>query len=70
MGEYAAAKAAGEIVCQFLQKNHREMTIYSPRLPRMATDQTVTLLPLTLLPVNNLDPVPIMIKVLRCFRDQ
>lgn len=64
MSEYTAAKAAGEMLCNFLEKNHREMIVYRPRFPRMATDQTASLLP-----VNNLDPVPIMIKALRCFRD-
>jgi NAD(P)-dependent dehydrogenase (short-subunit alcohol dehydrogenase family) len=64
MSEYVAAKAAGEMVCNFLEKNHREMVVYRLRFPRMATDQTVSLVR-----VNKLDLVPIMIKALRCFRD-
>lgn len=64
MSEYTAAKAAGEMLCAFLEANHREMAVYRPRLPRMATDQTMSLLP-----VDKLDPVPMMIKALRCFRD-
>ena len=40
MGEYAAAKIAGEMLCSVLEKNNQQMTIYRPRLPRMATDQT------------------------------
>ena len=64
MGEYAAAKIAGEMLCTFLEKTNREMTIYKPRFPRMATDQTVSITP-----VINQDPAPIMIKELRSFRD-
>jgi len=64
MAEYVAAKVAGEMLCNFLEKSHREMTIYRPRLPRMATDQTASLVP-----IINLDPVPVMIEALRSFRD-
>lgn len=64
LGEYAVAKMAGEMVCTFLEKTNREMTMYRPRLPRMATDQTASLLP-----VSNEDPVPIMREHLRSFRD-
>jgi hypothetical protein len=64
MGEYAAAKIASEMLCTFLEKTNREMTIYKPRFPRVATDQTVSIMPVT-----NQDPVPIMIKELRSFRD-
>ncbi len=62
MGEYAAAKAAGEMLCAFLGKAHRQLTIHCPRLPRLATDQTVSLRP-----VNNADPVPPILNVLRLF---
>ena len=65
MAEYAAAKMAAEVLCLSLEKNKQApLTIYKPRLPRMATDQTVSLFP-----VNNQDPVPIMLKHLRIFRD-
>lgn len=64
MGEYAAAKIAGEMLCMFLEKKNQEMTIYRPRLPRMATDQTVSLLA-----IRNQDPVPIMLEHLRHLRD-
>jgi hypothetical protein len=63
MSEYTAAKAAGEILCKSLEKNHPELMIYRPRLPRLATDQTVSLLP-----ADKLDPVVIMIRALRRFR--
>lgn len=62
MGEYAAAKAAGEVLCAFLDKTQRGVTVYNPRLPRMATDQTASFLP-----VDNQDPVPIMLEHLRSF---
>ena len=60
MGEYAAAKMAGEVICDFLQKAHPPLVIYKPRLPRVATDQTVSLLP-----VVNQDPVPVLLDLLR-----
>ena len=47
MGEYAAAKMAGEILCEFLQKANPGVAIHKPRLPRVATDQTVSLLPVS-----------------------
>jgi hypothetical protein len=64
MGEYAAAKTAAETLCSFLEKCNKNMKIHRPRLPRMSTDQTVSLLP-----VKNNDPVPIMLEHLRNLRD-
>ena len=63
MGEYAAAKMAGEIICDFLQKTHPGLAIHKPRLPRVATDQTVSLLP-----VSNQEPVPVLLNNLRYLR--
>ncbi|PYS08887.1 MAG: hypothetical protein DMG15_25625 [Acidobacteria bacterium] len=63
MGEFAAAKIAGETLCRFLENNEPEMIIYRPRFPRIATDQTAVL------PVASLDPVRLMIEHLRSFRD-
>ncbi|HEV7999029.1 MAG TPA: SDR family NAD(P)-dependent oxidoreductase [Planctomycetaceae bacterium] len=63
MGEYATAKAAGESVCHFLQKAHPEIRFQCPRLPRLATDQTATLIR-TDLP----DPTPILLAQLRQLR--
>jgi hypothetical protein len=63
MGEYAAAKMAGEILCDFLQKTHPGLCIHKPRLPRVATDQTASLLP-----VNNQDPLAVLIAHLRHLR--
>ena len=63
MGEYAAAKMAGEILCDFLQKANPGLSIHKPRLPRIATDQTVSLLP-----VNNQDPLMVLLTHLRYLR--
>jgi len=60
MAEYAAAKMAGETLGDFLQKAHPGLIIHKPRLPRVATDQTVSLLP-----VNNQEPVPVLLRHLR-----
>jgi hypothetical protein len=45
MLEYAAAKAAGETLCEALCQRHPMLKIRHPRLPRLATDQTATFLP-------------------------
>jgi hypothetical protein len=63
MGEYAAAKMAGEVLCDFLQKTTPGIAIHKPRLPRVATDQTVSLLP-----VSNQDPVSVLLAHLRYLR--
>ncbi len=63
MGEYAAAKMAGEILCDFLQKANPGLVIHKPRLPRIATDQTVSLLP-----GSNQDPVSVLLANLRYLR--
>ena len=46
MLEYAAAKSAGEALCDFLERAHPGLVIDRPRLPRLATDQTAALVPL------------------------
>jgi hypothetical protein len=63
MGEYAAAKMAGEVLCDFLQKTNPGIAIHKPRLPRVATDQTASLLP-----VSNQDPVSVLLAHLRYLR--
>lgn len=44
LGEYAAAKSAGETLCRFLTKIDSNVRIRVNRLPRLPTDQTVNLL--------------------------
>jgi hypothetical protein len=63
MGEYAAAKMAAEVLCDFLQKTHPGFCIHKPRLPRVATDQTASLLPL-----SSQDPVAVLLPHLRYLR--
>ena len=63
MGEYTSSKIAGEMLCQVLEKNNKGLKIYKPRLPRMSTDQTVGVLP-----VNNDDPVSVMLYQLKEFK--
>lgn len=61
MHEYAAAKLAGEGVCQFLLKAHPAgLRLCSPRLPRLATDQMPTFLP-----VESGEPVDYILEALR-----
>ena len=64
MGEYTAAKMAGEVLCDFLKKTNPKLTIHKPRLPRIATDQTTSLFA-----VNNHDPLPLLLAYLRSLRD-
>ncbi len=64
MAEYVAAKSAGEALCDCLQRHLRQVAIYKPRLPRVATDQVASLLP-----AENEDTVATMIGHLRRFRD-
>ncbi len=64
MGEYAAAKMAGEVLCTFLENTQQGLIIYKPRLPKMATDQTVRLTP-----ADTRDPVLIILEHLRNLRD-
>ena len=65
MGEYASAKIAGELLCDYLEKTNQGLIIYKPRFPRVATDQTVSIMP-----VKNEDPAIIMIKELRVFQSR
>ncbi|TWT51710.1 short chain dehydrogenase [Thalassoglobus neptunius] len=63
MGEYVAAKTAGEALVSFLKKSDRTLSVHCPRLPRVATDQTVSLVP-----VKNGDPVEILLKEIRALQ--
>lgn len=59
MIEYASAKAAGEVVCAALDKSEKQTDIVFSRLPRLDTDQTASLWE-----VENLDPVPFLLKII------
>lgn len=65
MGEYAAAKSAGEQLCSYLCKTHDTLYIATPRLPRLDTDQTATIMRGV-----NQAPLPVMLDCLRSFRDE
>jgi len=58
--EYAMIKAAGEVLCADLERFLRGVRILSVRLPRMATDQTASLVP-----SEAADPVAVMLPLLR-----
>jgi nucleoside-diphosphate-sugar epimerase len=58
--EYSAAKAAGEMLCGMLQASTPNVRIVVRRLPRVATDQTASLVPL-----RALDPVTAMLPIVR-----
>ncbi|HWE93723.1 MAG TPA: MaoC/PaaZ C-terminal domain-containing protein [Tepidisphaeraceae bacterium] len=58
--EYAAAKAAGESLCRSLALAHPDKRIVCPRFPRLATDQTATLLR-----VPAADPIEAVLSALR-----
>ncbi len=62
LAEYAAAKAAGESMCHALAKHDKRLRLYTPRLPRMATDQTASLVP-----VHKEDAGPMMLRHIREF---
>jgi hypothetical protein len=62
-GEYAAAKMAGEMLCDFLDKTRSRITVAKPRLPKLATDPIGTLMPL-----SGLDPVPVLMQALGSVR--
>lgn len=63
MREYVAAKTAGEALCTDLERSRPRTPIFRPRLPRLATDQTMSLVQ-----VHNQDPLPVMLTLLRSFQ--
>jgi len=65
LGEYACAKAAGEALCLFIGKRKKNILINAPRLPKMATDQTASLML-----DDRSDPVETMLKQLRDFKNR
>ncbi len=62
MVEYAAAKAAGEALCSSLENASQTLRVFKPRLPRTATDQTMSVLP-----THNEDGFEVMLNLLRQF---
>jgi len=62
MGEYAAAKSAGESMCSFLDRTQPDLQVLAPRLPKSATDQTASLVP-----ARNENPALVLIDTLQPF---
>lgn len=60
MTEYAMAKAAGEVLCADLDAQSKTLRVMCPRLPRLPTDQTATLMP-----VRAADPLQTLLPLLR-----
>ena len=58
--EYAAAKAAGEALCQSLSHSMPGVRIVVMRLPRVTTDQTATILP-----IRAHDPLTVLLPIVR-----
>lgn len=46
MIEYACSKIAGELLCNHLEKLYPNLRVYKPRLPRLETEQTLSLITL------------------------
>lgn len=62
---YAAAKAAGELHCEALSGEYPGIRFHAPRLPRLATDQTASVLPSAFE-----DAVPVMVEALRALKEK
>ena len=58
--EYAMAKAAGEILCSDLRRSGGQLRTVVARIPRTATDQTSTIMP-----VESADPVDVLLPLVR-----
>jgi hypothetical protein len=70
MGEYAAAKIAGELLCQFIEKSFGNVIVQSFRFPRMETDQTQTLATVENAPPANicLEQIRLLCNTVPCVR--
>ena len=58
--EYSMAKAAGEMLCEEMNRDRKGLRIFVSRLPRLLTDQTSTIA-LT----KNADPIPVVASFVR-----
>jgi len=63
MGEYSISKLSSEMLCDFLEKNNNDLITFKPRFPRMATDQTASIMP-----INNIEPTSYMLVKLQEFQ--
>ncbi|QJB56589.1 MaoC/PaaZ C-terminal domain-containing protein [Pseudodesulfovibrio sp. zrk46] len=60
LAAYAAAKASSEFLCRHLHEAKRVAEVSMPRLPKMKTDQTNSLIP-----TQREEPLAVMLKALR-----
>jgi len=60
LSEYSAAKASGESLCNYLMKFDQNLRIVIRRLPRIATNQTISLIK-----VPSANATPIMMDIIR-----
>ncbi|MEX0796931.1 MAG: SDR family NAD(P)-dependent oxidoreductase [Acidimicrobiia bacterium] len=58
--EYAAAKGAGEVCAEFMSASQPKLRVLAPRLPRLPTDQTASILP-----HQTEDPLKVLIPILQ-----
>lgn len=63
LAEYRIAKAAGEMACAEIDRGARRKRVLVTRLPRIGTDQTMTIVP-----VASADALDVMLPVLREMR--
>ena len=61
---YQTAYEGARVICEVLQRSGPGLVVHRPRLPRLATDQTASLLPL-----GDPDPAPVLLFQLRQLRD-
>jgi len=61
--EYCAAKSAGELLCRHLEKTFPQVSAHCPRLPKMKTDQTSSLMP-----SESAEPMRVMLEAIRAMR--
>jgi nucleoside-diphosphate-sugar epimerase len=60
MTEYAMSKMAGELLCQDVNVNMKNVQVIMARLPRLPTDQTASFRP-----VEVADPIETMLPIIR-----
>tara|TARA_X000000368_G_scaffold417439_1_gene413835 strand:+ start:3723 stop:5147 length:1425 start_codon:yes stop_codon:yes gene_type:complete len=65
MWEYISSKMAGELICNYIEKEYQEVSIFKPRIPKVVTDQTIGLLRLE---SNNTESV--MVNIYKDFISQ
>ena len=62
MIEYSCSKIAGELLCVHLEKLYPKLRVYKPRLPRLETEQT-----LSLIKINNIKTEKLILDSLQKF---